>query len=88
VYLLSSGMIAAGKAAGYAQFIPGQQATAKAPAEVKTRYLNTGSLITTFTGVCALSTPVNAAIQKIRLFNFGVNTTAGTFILKSRPLSP
>jgi len=81
-------MDSAGKASGYVQLIPGLQATIKAPVEVYSRYQHSGGNSTVFEGVCALSTPVNAAITQIQFLAIAVNTTAGTFILKSRPLVP
>lgn len=74
--------------AGYIQFIPGLQASAKAPIEVECRYVHSGGNVARFEGIGGLSTPTSSAIEKIRMYDTGVNTVAGTFVLKSRPLVP
>jgi hypothetical protein len=89
VILLAAGGIAAQSGEGYVQFIPGRQATMKCSFDVGSRYISasSGNPIRWFRGTNALSTPVNAAIQKVTLYNTSINTVSGIFILKSRPLS-
>lgn len=88
VIIASNSSDSAAYSAGFFQFIPGRQATAKTPIRVQSRYINTSGVITEFEGVGALSTPTNAAITQMQLFALSQNTTAGNFILKSRPLAP
>lgn len=73
---------------GRVLFAPGDQATRKAVFRVEAEGVNASGLVVYYIGVAALSTPTNAAIQRVQLLNASVNSTGGIFVLKSRPLLP